>query len=334
MARKEHQNLFQIFANGHLLFAVCAAAELGIADLIPAAGDRAVKDLAAASGCNEEYLYRMLRMMASHGFFRETRPRHFALTPDAEAMRSDDPESLRSGWRMFHHMMNAQSGLEQGLRQGVAPFELAYGQGLFPYIAANPSLAPVFDAGMTSFHGPETQAMLDAYDFSGIGTLADIGGGNGGLLAAALKKHPAMRGLLFDLDHVIGRAKPNLEAAGVANRCRMEAGSFFASIPSGADAYLFRHILHDWTDEQAHVILTNCRAVIPEEGRLLIVEVVVPLGNDPSIAKDMDFLMMMYPGGKERTKEEYANLFASSGFRLKGVTPTCSKVSVIEGQPV
>jgi hypothetical protein len=143
-----------------------------------------------------------------------------------------------------------------------------------------------------------------------------------------------MKGLLFDLDHVAGRASENLESAGLANRCEVVVGNFFESFPEGADAYLMRHIIHDWTDEQCIQILKNCRAVMPADGRLLVVEPVVPPGNDPSPAKDMDIIMLVYPGGMERTEEEYRELFAAAGFELAGVTPTASPVSVIEGRPV
>ena len=176
--------------------------------------------------------------------------------------------------------------------------------------------------------------MIEAYDFNGIATLADVGGGNGSLLTAVLGEYPEMRGLLFDLGHVAGRARDNIAVAGCSDRCEVREGNFFESFPAGVDAYLMRHIIHDWTDEQCVQILNNCRAVIPERGRLLIVEAVVPSGNDPSPAKDLDMAMLLYPGGMERTEEEYRGLFAAAGFELAGVTPTASPVSVLEGRPV
>src|SRR5262249_44723701 len=187
--------------------------------------------------------------------------------------------------------------------------------------------------GMSSFHGHETAAMLDAYDFSGITVLADIGGGNGSLLGSVLKRYPEMKGILFDLGHVVERARQNLDRYSVIDRCTVMQGSFFDLIPEGADAYLFRHIIHDWTDEQCAQILGHCRKVIPSSGRLLVVEAVVPAGNEPSLSKDFDITMMIFPGGIERTEDEYRSLLEHSGFKLTSITPTASMVSVIEGRP-
>jgi hypothetical protein len=195
-------------------------------------------------------------------------------------------------------------------------------------------MGPVFDAGMTSLNFYETPAMLDAYDFTGIHVLADIGGGNGSLISAVLERYPSMKGILFDLGHVVGRAKENLKTAGLVNRCRVIEGSFFQSIPAGADSYLFRHIIHDWTDEQSTQILGHCRKVIPANGKLLIVECVVPAGNAPSPSKDMDMTMLTFPGGLERTDAQFRSLLNASGFELKSITPTTAMISVLEGKPV
>jgi len=187
---------------------------------------------------------------------------------------------------------------------------------------------------MTSLNSYETPAMLDAYDFSGISVLADIGGGNGSLITAVLARYPKLKGLLFDLGHVVGRAKENLKAAGLAGRCSVMEGSFFESVPPGADAYLFRHIIHDWTDEQCIQILGNCRKVIPAHGKLLIADSVVPAGNAPALAKDMDITMITFPGGQERTEVQFRSLLKVSGFELKSITPTTTMISVVEGRPV
>ncbi len=187
---------------------------------------------------------------------------------------------------------------------------------------------------MPAIHGHETTAMLEAYDFSAIQLLADIGGGNGSLIGAVLQRYPKLKGLLFELGHVVGRARESLRAYGVDNRCSVLEGNFFESVPSGADAYLFRHIIHDWTDEQSVQILNNCRKVIPNNGRLLIIEAVVPTGNEPSLAKDFDMVMLALPGGIERTEEEYRFLLELAGFQLSSITPTASVISVVEGKPI
>lgn len=250
-------------------------------------------------------------------------------------MRDDAPESTRADWRMFHRIWpRTATHVGDALRTGGTPLSMGLEQPLFDFLASHPEDAAIFDAGMTAIHGPETAAMLDAYDFRGIGTLADIGGGNGSTLVKVLQRYPEMRGLLFELPHVVERARATVERAGLAERCRIESGNFFTSIPAGADAYLFRHIIHDWTEEQSETILGNCRQVMPKDGQLLIVEVVVPDGNERSMAKDFDFAMLLYPGGKERTEEEYRRLFQASGFALNGITATDSPVSVIEGRPV
>ena len=175
--------------------------------------------------------------------------------------------------------------------------------------------------------------MRDAYDFSGIRVLADIGGGNGSLLGAVLLRYPHLSGILFDLDHVAGRARVTMQTLGLQERCSVVEGNFFESIPEGADTYLMRHIIHDWTDEQSVQILRNCRKVIPQNGRILLVEFVVPTSNEVGMGKDTDMVMLAVPGGMERTEEEYRELFEQSGFKMSKTTPTSSAVCVFEGRP-
>jgi hypothetical protein len=172
--------------------------------------------------------------------------------------------------------------------------------------------------------------MLEAYDFSGIGTLAEIGGGNGSVLSAVLQTYPSMRGILFDLPGVVAWARANLEAAGLAGRCRTAGGSFFEAVPGGADAYLLRHIIHDWDDARSIQILQNLGRVLGG-GKLLVVESVIPPGNEPSFGKLLDLTMLVIPGGRERTQDEYRELCRAGGFRLTRTVPTRAGVSVIEG---
>ena len=334
MALQENVQLLQIGFGAILQQAVSVVAELGVADLIDRGSARPVAELAREAGCHERSLYRCLRFLASRGIFEEQGERNFALTPLAEALRTDSEDSFRAGARLLGHLFPAVGELEHSLRTGRSGFGKAYGQELFDYLSDHLELAPVFDAGMTAIHGAETPAMLEAYDFSGIATLADVGGGNGSVLTAVLGKYPAMRGILFDLGHVTSRARENVAAEGLSDRCEVREGNFFESFPAGVDAYFMRHIIHDWTDEQCVQILNNCRTVIPDGGRLLIVEPVVSAGNDPSPAKDLDMAMLLYPGGMERTEEEYRGLLAAAGFELASVTATASPVSVVEGRPV
>ena len=218
------------------------------------------------------------------------------------------------------------------VQTGKIAFEKLYGMPVFEFLSKNIEQAKVFDLAMAGVHGRETAAMTDAYDFSGIAVLADIGGGNGSLLTTVLKKYPAMRGILYDLPQVTERAKANLQAAGLADRCKVIGGSFFESVPEGADAYLMRHIIHDWDDEKATKILGNVHRAMGDGGRLLVVEGVIPPGNDPSFGKLLDLTMLTIPGGKERTEEEFRRLYEAGGFQQSRIAPTKAEVSVIEGK--
>jgi len=333
MGLKETEELNRLMLGVAVSRAICTVAELGVADHIADRTAVPVATLAQKTGTHERSLHRVLRLLASRGLFRETSPGAFEHTPLSFALREDAEGSYRAGARMFHRFFPAWDALDHSIRTGAPGFDRAFGSPLFDFVMANPAVGPLLDAGMSSFHGYETAAMLDAYDFSGVKTLADIGGGNGSLLTGALKRYPAMRGILFDLGHVVGRAQTNLRAAGLAERCEVIEGSFFETVPSGADAYLFRHIIHDWTDEQSLQILGHCRRAIPSDGRLLLVECVVPAGNDPSASKDFDITMMTFPGGMERTEPEFKALLDQAGFALTSVTPTSTMVSVVEARP-
>jgi O-methyltransferase domain len=334
MAQKETEDRTRILVSAALSRTVSTIAELGIADLVQAGRPQPVEHLALASKTHEPSLYRILRFMAGNGIFQETENRHFDHTPLSAALRTDAPSSFRAAAQLFHPIFAAWDGLHHSIQTGEPAFNNVFGAPVFDYVQAHPELGPLFDAGMTSINYYETDAILDAYDFSGISVLADVGGGNGSLISAVLARYPNLHGILFDLGHVVGRAKENLKSAGLAGRCRVIEGSFFESIPAGADAYLFRHIIHDWTDEQSIQILANCRKVIPAHGKLLIADSVIPAGNAPSLSKDMDITMLTFPGGQERTEAQFRSLLKASGFELKSITPTTTMISVVEGKPV
>ena len=320
MSQKETEQLNQILLAAGLTRAMCTVAELGVADHIEAGSPQPVEHLATSTGADERSLYRLMRFLSSHGLFEETEIRRFDHTPLSQCLRSDAEGSYRAAARMFHRIFPAWDGLHHAVLTGEPGFKKVFGQPLFDHIGANPDLAPIFDAGMTAIHGYETPAMVKAFDFSQVDVLADIGGGNGSLIGSVLQRYPKLQGILFDLGHVAGRARDHLTTFGVGDRCTVIEGSFFESIPSGADAYLFRHIIHDWTDEQSIQILSNCRKAIPNDGRLLIVETVVPAGNERSFAKDFDIAMLVFPGGLERTAEEYDALQLRHR-RLRGAGP-------------
>jgi hypothetical protein len=313
--------------------AVYVAAKLGIADLL-VHGSRSADELAQTTNVHAPSLYRLLRGLASLGVFAEDGARRFHLTPLAECLRSDVSGSQRAlaimcGEEHYH----AWGALLYSVQTGKTAFEKIYGMPVFDFLSKNLEQARVFDAAMVGVHGRETAAMSDAYDFSGVTILADVGGGNGSLLTTVLKKHPSLRGMLYDLPGVAERAKANFAAAGLADRCQVIGGSFFESVPGGADAYLMRHIIHDWDDEKATQILKNIRQAMTDGGRLLVVEGVIAPGNDPAFGKMLDLTMLTIPGGKERTEEEYRKLFEDSGFHLTRIVPTRTEVSVIEGKP-
>ena len=219
MAQQETEHLTRIMISAALSRAVSSIAELGVADLISAGQPQPVEYLASATKTHEPSLYRILRFMAGHGLFRETGNRHFDHTPLSAALRSDAPGSYRAAAQLFHHIFAAWDGLDHSIHTGEPGFTKVFGAPVFNYIPMHPELGPVFDAGMTSMNFYETSAMLDAYDFSGISVLADIGGGNGSLISAVLARYPEMTGMLFDLGHVVGRAQENLKATGLADRC-------------------------------------------------------------------------------------------------------------------
>jgi hypothetical protein len=333
MSKQETEQLSRILNGAALSRALCSIAEFGVADLVETGKPQPVEYLARASKTHEPSLYRVLRFLAGYGIFRETENRHFDHTPLSAALRSDAPGSFRPGAQMFHRLFAAWDGMHHTIQTGEPGFNKVFGVPVFDYIQAHPEIGPVFDAGMTSLHGYETTAILDAYDFTGIDVLADIGGGNGSLLTAVLTRYPKMKAILYDLGHVAGRAKQNLKAAGFADCCSVMEGSFFESIPAGADAYLFRHIIHDWTDEQCAQILGHCRKVIPANGKLLVADCVVPAGNKPCGSKDLDMIMLTFPGGQERTEEQFRALLKASGFALKSITPTSAPIHVVEGSP-
>ena len=314
---------------------VYVAAKLGLADLIHQHGPQTAGELAKATSTHAESLYRLLRALASVGVFREDAENRFGMTPLAEQLRSDVEGSQRAFAMMVGEEHYASWGeLLYSIQTGKTAFEKIYGMPIFDWMADHPEQAATFDAAMVAVHGRETSAMLDAYDFSSIGTLADVGGGNGSVLRGILARFPKLRGMLCDLPGVVERAKPLIAKAGLQDRLQTVPTNFFESVPAGADAYLMRHIIHDWADRESLVILKNIRRVIRPDGRLLVVEGIVPSGNDPSFTKILDLNMLVIPGGKERTEDEYRKLYEEAGFKLNSITPTKSDVSVIEGRPV
>lgn len=324
------QMLNRMIVGSWVTQAIYVAAEIGIADFL-AAGPRTADELARETGTHGASLYRVLRALASIDIFREDDEGRFSLTPMGKLLESDVPCSKRSLARMAGaEFYRSWGGLLSSVETGGAAFDKVYGKPFFRYMSMNPDRWRIYDAAMTGVHDSETNPVLDAYDFSSFKTIVDVGGGNGLALAAILRRHPETRGILFDLPTVTERAREVVTGYNVYDRCGFVGGNFFDSVPSSCDAYLLRHVIHDWDDDEAVVILKNCRDAMQPGGRVLVVETVIPSGNEPCFGKWLD-LMMLVVGGRERTKGEYDQLFSAAGLRLTRVVFTAHEVSIIEG---
>jgi hypothetical protein len=311
---------------------IAVAAEFGIADLLKA-GPKSTEELAQAIGANPAALYRMLRALAGAGVFAEETDGSFSLTPLSELLRGDNPESLRAFAALMGDEVSFQmwAELPYSIQTGkpAAPHKL--GMPWFGWLEQNPVKAKAFHDAMTSLSGGAMAAVLSAYDFSGIKTLVDVGGGHGLLLATVLSKYPDIRGVLYDAPPVVAGAAELLAAHGVADRCNAVGGDFLESVPAGGDAYILKHIIHDWSDEECVTILRHCNAGMAASGKVLIVEMVIPERNVPGISKLLDLEMLLLLSGRERTETEYRDLLGSAGFELTRIVPTPSPYSVIEG---
>ncbi|MHC4170196.1 MAG: methyltransferase, partial [Planctomycetota bacterium] len=303
--------------------------ELGIADLVKES-PRTAEELAMHTNAHGPALYRVLRALTSVGIFDEDADQRFSLTPLAESLRRDVPDSLRAfGIMMGAEFYQSWGNLLYSVQTGEQGFQKKFGVPFFQYMTEHPDRHSIYDAAMMVHGIAETDPMLDAYDFSAFETVVDIGGGNGSLMAAILKRHPAIKGIMFDLPAVADRSRTTISGLGLSDRCEIVGGDFFTSVPV-ADAYVLRHVIHDWEDEEAIEILRNCREAMNPRGRILAVETVIPPMNEPCFGKWLD-LMMLIVGGRERTEEQYRRLFSLAGLKLSRVVSTAHEVSVIEG---
>ncbi len=315
--------------------ALHVAATLGIADLLTN-GPRSGDDLAAATCAHPRSLYRVLRALSAVGVFREDADERFALTPLGECLRSDATEPV-APWAVFigqPEYWQAWGHLLDSVRTGEHAFRHAHGMTTWEYYARNPEAGAAFDSAMTSRSRRQANAVLNACDFKRFACVVDVGGGHGLLLSTILANYPSLRGVLFDQPHVVAGSEPVLRTARVADRCQVVGGDFFEAVPSGGDAHVLKFILHDWEDEQATAILRNCRRAIAPNGKLLVIESEISPPNEGASDKFLDLTMLVHTGGRERTREEWAALFATAGFRLVDATPIEAQVSIIEGVPV
>ncbi len=312
---------------------VHVAAKLRLADLLKG-GPCTAEDLATTAGVQPSALYRVLRALASVGVFAETTGGRFKLTPLGATLQTGVPGSMHAWALMINEKWgwDAWEELLTGVKTGEIPFLKAHGVPVFEYLEKHPEDLEVFGESMTSLSRSENPAIAAAYKFSGFRTLVDVGGGHGSLLATILKANPKLKGVLFDQPSVIARAAKDqhVTAKGIAERCTLESGSFFEAVPRGSDAYIMKYILHDWNDEECVKILANCRAAMNEKGKVLVVDNVILPGNDPGWGKLLDIQMLII-GGRERTRKEFAAMFAAAGLKLTRVVPTKCPLSIVEG---
>jgi len=328
-----HVQLVQMATAHWVSQIVYVATKLDLADHL-AKGAMSAEQLAERTKTHAPSLYRLLRTLASLGIVSEDASHKFSLTAVGEAMKTGAPGGGRatilttaSGW-----WVQGWQELMYSVQTGKPGFEKFLGMPVFDWLATHPEEASLFNETMVGIHGAEPAAVAAAYDFSGLKTVVDVGGGTGNLITTILAKNPEMRGILYDLPHVEKEARAAVEARGMSNRVTVEAGSFFEKVPQGGDAYMLSHIIHDWSEEQCLTIFGNCRRVMKPETRVLIIEMVLPPGNTPHPGKMLDMMMLVGPGGRERTAEEYGTLLSKAGLKMTRVVPTESAVSVVEAK--
>lgn len=328
-----HIGMLQLLNGAHVAGAVSCLARLGIPDLLEA-GPRSAEDLARQIGAQPQALYRLMRATACVGVLSEGPDGKFSETPLSAVLRKNAHPSLRNlaimGGREWHGQ--GWSRLEYCVRTGKQALDQVYGMPIFQYLTQHPDEAQIFDDTMTELSAIDGPAVTDAYSFDGIRSIVDVAGGHGFLLATILARNPQMRGTLYDAPHVIegaksGPLKPLME------RCTLTSGDMFSSVPDGGDAYIMKHIIHDWPDDLCLKILRACRKNVTLKGKLLVVDSVIQPGNDFSPSKFLDLQMLIFPGGRERTEKEFRELLAAGGWQVNRIIPTRAPDSIVEGIP-
>ena len=324
--------MLQLISGFWISRCIYITAKLGLADLVKD-GPKTAAELAAATAIHTPSLFRVLRALASVGIFTQDEQDRFGDTPLLQTLRSDVPGSLRAFamTELGEEHYPAWGDLMHSVRTGGIAFDHAFGMDVWQYFAQHPDNAKIFNDAMSGMTAQANEALHASYDFAGINKLVDIGGGHGGLITSILRRNPQMLGVLFDSPQVIDGARALVAASDVADRCELVGGNFFESIPAGSDAHVLKWIIHDWDDEKSVAILKNSHRALAENGKLILVEAVVPSGGEPHFAKFIDLNMLVITGGRERTEEEFRRLYEASGFRLTRVVPTESPFSVIEG---
>lgn len=326
--------LMKLISGFQVSQAISAMATLGIADVLKGETLHS-DDIARAVECDPGSLYRLLHALASAGLLEEQSNQHFQLTPVGECLRSDSPDS-RSAWARYvgrPYVWQSWGNLTGSVKSGKSAFELLHHANLWEWRGERSEETNIFDEAMSELSRAGGNAIAPAHDFSAYKVIVDIGGGQGALLAAILTKHAGPRGILFDLPHVVAKAKGLLTSMNVGDRCEIIAGDVFKSIPKGGDAYLIKSVLMDEGDENTISILRSCRSVMKPTARVIVIEHLLTPPNRPEVNYS-DMTMMVMTGGRERTQKEFEALFATSGFRLEQAVATRSPFTLLVGSPI
>jgi hypothetical protein len=326
--------MLQIISGFWVARCVYVVAKLAIADLIKDESKTA-DELATATGTHGPSLFRILRALAAVGVITQDRDNRFGGTPLSQTLCSG-PGSIRAFamTELGEEHYPAWGELLYSVRTGGIAFDKAFGEGIWEFFAKNPENAQIFNDAMSGMTAQANEAIHAIYDFAGIKTIIDVGGGHGGLINGILKKNPTMHGILFDGPEVIEGAKASMQKSDVTDRCQLVAGDFFKAVPEGGDAIVMKWIIHDWNDEQSVAIMKNCHHALPENGKLILIEAVVPETSEPHFSKFIDLNMLIMTGGRERTEAEFRQLYEAAGFRVTRIVPSESPFSVIEGVKV
>lgn len=329
------ETMLQIMSGFWVSRGIYVAAKLGIADYLQD-GEKTAVELAEATNTHADSLFRVLRMLAMVGVFEQKDGDKFALTPLSETLLTDVPFSLRPGAiaEMGEVHYDAWGNIMHSVKTGEIAFDNHFGMDVWEYFQTDSEKAQNFNKYMASSSESISQAIVEAYDFSETQKVVDIGGGLGAMISTILRANPNLSGILFDAPSVVEKSKDFLADAGVGERCEIVGGNFFESVPSGGDLYTMRWIIHDWDDEKSITILKNIRQILPENGKLLLFEAVVPASGEPHFSKFMDLIMLTMTGGRERTAKEYEDLLAKAGLKVTKVIPTNSFMSIVESVPV
>jgi hypothetical protein len=314
--------------------AICAAAELGVADHL-AETPLSAETLARATATHPPSLYRLLRVLASVGIFKELPEQNFTHTELSLTLKSNVPGSVQGIACMIGAEWHAvaETKMMHSLRTGETAFGFLHGKGVFEYLQGDAPAGRLFDTAMTGLTQAANHAINQAYDFSWARNIVDVGGGHGSLLSSILLACPNTHGIVFDAPSVVAGAAATIDTAGLHQRCRPIAGDFFSSVPPDGDLYILKHILHDWNDQAALSILRSCRAAASRRSKLLVVEDLVGVANAPSSAKITDIEMLVIFGGCERTIAEYTALLDRAGFKLERTIQTALPLFVLEAAP-